>query len=229
MSLDKNSYKWFYDNIQSHYYDLAMKWCFLPFGGERKCRQELIEPISFEPTDKILDMCCGTGGATFAIAQKAGSEAEIIGIDLSRAQIKIAKNWVNKFITRENRFKNIKFIEGDVTQTSFKDECFNKVFITHALHEMQRKERLDTLREAKRILKENGKAIVLEVDNPKNPFVRLFTGFWLFYWLPFNFETPTRRDMLKCGLENEIKEAGFQNIGKISSHQGVLQVVQGEK
>ena len=229
MPLDKNSYKWFYDNIQSHYYNLAMKWCFLPFGGERRCRQELIKPIRFEPTDKILDMCCGTGGATFAIAQKAGSEAEIIGIDLSRGQIKIAQSWLNKFTSTENRFNNVNFIEGDATKTCFREGYFNKVFITHALHEMQREERLDTLREAKRILKENGRVIILEVDNPKNLFVRLFTGFWLFYWLPFNFETPTRRDMLKCGLENEIKEAGFQNIGKISSHQGVLQVVQGEK
>jgi ubiquinone/menaquinone biosynthesis C-methylase UbiE len=229
MAWTKKSYKWFYDHIQSHYYNLVIKWCFLPFGGERRCRRRLIEPISFEPTDKILDMCCGTGGATFAIAQKAGSEAEIIGIDLSWGQIKIAKKWANKFVTKENCFKNIKFIEGDVMQTSFKDECFNKVFITHALHEMQRKERLDTLREARRLLKENGKVIVLEVDNPKNFLVRSFIGFWFFYWLPLNFETPTRRDMFKCGLENEIKEAGFQNVRKISSYQGVFQVVQGEK
>lgn len=206
-----------------------MKWCFLPFGGETKCRKKLIESVSFEPTDKILDMCCGTGGATSAIAQKAGSGAEIIGIDLSWGQIKIAQKWVNKFTTRKNRFNNVKFIEGDVTKTCFRDRYFNKVFITHALHEMEKEERLDTLREAKRILIEKGKVIVLEVDDPKNSFVRLFIGFWFFYWLPFNFETPTRRDMLKYGLENEVKEAGFENIRKISSHQGVFQVVEGEK
>lgn len=206
-----------------------MKWCYLPFGGERRCREELIEPIGLEPTDKILDMCCGTGGATFAIAHKAREEAEIIGIDLSWGQIKIAQKSVNKLNWRENRFNNVGFIEGDVTKSCFRDGYFNKVFITHALHEMQREQRLDTLREAKRILKEKGKVIVLEVDDPKNLFVRLFIGFWHIYWLPFNFETPTRRDMLRYGLENEVKEAGFGNIRKISSHQGVLQVVEGEK
>lgn len=229
MALNRKSYKWFYDHIHSHYYNLAMKWCFLPFGGERRCRQQLIGPVSFESTDKILDMCCGTGGATFAIAQKAGGESEIIGIDLSWGQIKIARQWINKITTRENRFSNVKFIEGDAGKTCFGDGYFDKVFITHALHEMQREERLDTLREANRILKEKGKVIVLEVDDPKNFFVRLFIGFWFFYWLPFNFETPTRRDMLKCGLENEVKKAGFKNIRKISSHQGVLQLVEGEK
>jgi ubiquinone/menaquinone biosynthesis C-methylase UbiE len=227
--LTRKSYQWFYDNIQCHYYNLAMKWCFLPFGGERKCRQKLIESVSFEPKDKILDMCCGTGGATFAIAEKAKEEAEIIGIDLSCGQIRIAQKWVNKLVTRENRFNNVGFIEGDVTKTCFRDGYFDKVFITHALHEMEKGKRLDTLIEAKRILKEKGKVIVLEVDDPKNLFVRLFTGFWLFYWLPFNFETPTRKDMLKYGLENEVKEAGFENIRRISSHQGVFQVVEGEK
>ncbi len=229
MALNRKSYQWFYDNIQCHYYNRIMKWCFLPFGGERRCRGELIEPISFKPTDKILDMCCGTGGATLAIAQKAGEEAKIIGIDLSWGQIKIAQKSNNRLTILENRCNKIGFIEGDATKTCFKDGFFDKVFITHALHEMKKEERLDALREAKRILKEKGKVIVLEVNDPKNFLVRLFIGFWLFYWLPFNFETPTRRDMLKYGLENEVKEAGFENIRKISSHQGVFQVVEGEK
>jgi ubiquinone/menaquinone biosynthesis C-methylase UbiE len=229
MVLNRKSYKWFYDNVQSHYYNLAMKWCFLPFGGERKCRQELVEPISFEPTDKILDMCCGTGGATFAIAQKAGEEAEVTGIDLSWGQIKIAQRWLIKLTPGKNRFNNVRFIEGDVTKTCFRDGYFDKVFITHALHEMKKEERLDTLTEARRILKDGGRVVVLEVDDPKNFFVRLFAGFWFFYWLPFNFETPTRKDMLKNGLENEVNEAVFVNIRKISSHQGIFQVVEGEK
>ena len=47
--------------------------------------------------------------------------------------------------------------------------------------------------------------------------------------VPFNFETPTRRDMLKRGLENEMKKVGFENIKKISSHRKILQVVEGQK
>ena len=223
MALKKKSYTWFYDNIQSHYYNLAMKWCFLPFGGERRCRQRLIRPISFEPEDKILDMCCGTGGATFAIARKAGAQARITGMDLSWGQIRIAQK------RREKYLSSITFIEGDAARTCFRDEYFDKVFITHALHEMEREERLDTLREAKRILRDGGKLIILEVDNPKNPFVRLFIGFWFFYWLPLNFETPTRRDMLKQGLESEMKKVAFKNIKKISSHRSILQVVEGQK
>lgn len=221
MRFNKKTYKWFYDNVHSVYYNLLMKYCFLPAGGEEKCRAELIDSIDFSPKDRILDMCCGTGGATFAIAQKAGEEAEIIGLDLSSGQITRAR--------KRNRFRNIKFMEGNAVSTAFENGYFDKVFITHSLHEMLREERLKTLSEAKRILKERGRVIILEVDNPQGFFRRLFVGLWLFYWLPFNFETPTRRDMFKRGLTNELVEAGFKNIRKSPKHHGAFQVVEGEK
>jgi ubiquinone/menaquinone biosynthesis C-methylase UbiE len=221
MVQDRKWYKWFYDNILSHYYNLLIKWCSLPFGKEEKCRDGMIAHVDFSPKDRILDMCCGTGGATFAIAKRVQKGTEIIGIDLSSGQIGIAK--------RNNHFDNVRFVEGDATNTGFEDGYFDKVFITHALHEMPREIRLNTLKETRRILKIGGKVIVLEPDNPQDFFVRLFIGFWFFYWLPFNFETPTRREMLKYGLANEVKEVGFKNIQKISKYRGALQIVEGEK
>jgi len=221
MVWSRKSYKWFYDHIHSHYYNLLVKWCFLPFGGEEKFRKGLIAPIDFSPRDKILDMCCGIGGVTFIIAKKAGEDSEDIGMDLSSGQIEIAR--------KRNRMRNVRFVEGDVTSTGFEDGYFDKVFITHALHEMPREIRLKVLTEARRVLRENGKVIILDLDNPESVFVRLFIGFWFFYWLPFNFETPTRRDMLKQGLTKEVEEASFKYVLKLSKYHGVFQVVQGIK
>ncbi len=94
---------------------------------------------------------------------------------------------------------------------------------------MPREIRLAVLAEARRVLGDDGRAIVLELDNPKSLWVRIFVGVWFFYWLPFNFETPTRRDMLKHGLAEELREAGFNRITKDSIYRGVFQVVQGVK
>lgn len=224
MAPNKKTYKWFYDNIQSHYYNLLIKWCFWPLGGEKKVRDGLMAGLEFSPGDKILDMCCGTGGATFAIAGMVGmtgNKVEITAMDLSSGQIGVAK--------RVNPYDNVKFIVCDATSTCFKRDYFDMVFIPHALHEMRKKLRLSVLGEAKNVLKENGKLIILELDNPKSFFVRLFIWFWFFYWLPFNFETPTRRDMLRHGLTNEVEEAGSRNIKKVNLHRGIFQVVEAEK
>lgn len=221
MTLSKKTYKWFYDNLQSRYYNLLMKYCFMPFGGEVKCRAELIESIDFSENEEILDMCCGTGGATRAIARKATSSCRITGMDLSSGQIRAARKRID--------LNRVTFVEGDVSATGFEDGYFDKVFITHALHEMRRADRLKVLHEARRILRADGKVVILELDNPESFIVRFFAGLWFFYWLPFNFETPTRRDMLKYGLANEVGETGFKNVGKISKYRGVFQIVEGDK
>lgn len=221
MMWTQSAYNWFYDHVACHYYNLAMKYCFLPFGGERKVRKELIATVSFAPEDKILDMCCGTGGATFVIAEKAGSSCEITGIDISSGQLRIAN--------KNNIFDNVNFSKADAAATDFEDNTFDKVFITHALHEMDRPKRMEALNEARRVLKENGLLVVLEVDNPGSILIRLLVGLWLFYWLPFNFETRTRRDMIRNGLGNEVIESGFTELQKIPYCNGIFQTVLGKK
>ena len=89
--MSKKLYKWWYDNIESKFYNVMIKWLSLPFGGERRMRRKMIEPISFKQGERILDMCCGTGGASFFISEKAGKECEITGMDLSSGQLQYAK------------------------------------------------------------------------------------------------------------------------------------------
>jgi len=221
MPLDRKTYKWFYDHIHSRYYNLLVKWCFLPVGGEAGCREALIAPVDFSPHETILDMCCGTGGATYAIWKRAGEGSRIIGMDLSHGQIRAAK-------TRSG-LSGVRWVEGDAEHTPFRDGSFDRVLIAHALHEMPRGIRHRALTEARRVLRDNGTLVVLELDTAPSLLVRLLGGLWCFYWLPFNFETPTRRDMLKHGLTTEVMEAGFERITKTSSCRGAFQTVQGVK
>ncbi|MHC4165864.1 MAG: class I SAM-dependent methyltransferase [Planctomycetota bacterium] len=219
--MKKQSYKWWYDHIESKFYDLLIKAIALPLGGEARLRREILEPVSFEPGEKILEMCCGTGGATIYISEKAGAACEIVAVDLSSGQLQRARGKKYSCPTE--------FVEGDVTGTAFDSNSFDKVFITHAIHEMYREDRLKTLKEARRVLKQNGQVVVLEIDDPPSLWVRLLFGFIAFYWLPGNFETPTRRDMFKRGLDNEVRESGFVDVQKYSIRRGVLQTVTGVK
>ncbi|MFQ5808436.1 MAG: methyltransferase domain-containing protein [Armatimonadota bacterium] len=221
MSLDRKTYRWFYDRVACRCYDLMIRWCFFPLGGEKRIRRQLLEPISFHPEEKVLDIGCGTGGATFAIAERAGATAQIVGVDLSHGQIRRAVG--------KNRSAKVCFLVADATGTCFPDGAFDKVFVTHMIHEMPRAGRLALLREARRLLRDGGEVIVLELDNPESLPLRAFTWLWWFYWLPFNFETPTRKDMLRRGLAEEVREAGFGEVRKGSYARGAFQVVRGRK
>lgn len=223
MARERKWYKWFYDNIHSRQYDLLIKWFLWLFGGERRFRAEMMEPVQFSPKDRILDLCCGTGSSTFVVREKAGDEAEIVGTDLSSGQIRIAK--------RKNRFRNVRFIEADATGTGLERDYFDKVVIAHALHEMPRGIRLEVLSEARRVMRDGARLIVLELDNPSRLGRRLLLGLWLGYWLPWpiNFENRTRRDMLRHGVANEVQETGFRNVCKLSKFQETMQVVMAEK
>jgi len=221
MSFSKNTYRWFYDNIQSRYYDLMLRWCMLPLGGEDKVRRELVDVIDVHPGAKILDMCCGTGSTTFILADKVGGQGRISAIDLSTGQIEKAR--------KKNRSVNIDFSVMDAENTSFLEDEFDFVFIPHALHELERNTRLAILKEARRILRHGGMLVVLEMDTPSTLFWRLCIAFFWFYWLPFNPETPTRKDLNKHGLVNEIGECLFNGVTKVSKFHGSLQVVFGTK
>jgi len=214
-------YRWFYDHVQSRYYDLLMKWCFLPFGGETKVRTRLLESIALHPGEHILDVGCGTGNATLAIAAKAPQRVRILGLDLSLGQLRRA--------AAKNRLASVAFVAADARATCFADAHFDKVFVTHMIHELPRHDRLAVLKEARRVLKPDGTLVVLELDDPPSPWLRLFVGFWWFYWLPLNFETPTRRDMFRQVLTKEVEQAGFEDVRKTSIAGGALQAVQAKK
>jgi demethylmenaquinone methyltransferase/2-methoxy-6-polyprenyl-1,4-benzoquinol methylase len=217
----RHLYRWFYNNIHCHYYDLVTGWCFLPLGGEARVRQTLVDMIDLKEGDRVLDLCCGTGSTTSYLAAKIGKDSKVEAIDLSEGQIAIAK--------RKTHPLNIEFAVMDASQTSFEDGVFDKVVIPHALHEMPRPVRSEVLREARRVLADGGSLAVLEMDTPRSLFRHILLGIWWFYWLPLNPETPTRRDMLEHGLLEEVRAAGFKNTVKTSVFGGALQVVTGEK
>ena len=221
MSPDRPLYRWLYDHIVCHYYDIMLKWCFLPLGGEDEVRRTLIDEIDLATGDKILEMCCGTGNTSLVMARKLGEDSPIKAIDLSSGQIRIAK--------KKNRLPNIEFMVMDASDTCFAKGHFDQVVIPHALHEMPGGVRRAVLEEARRVVKDGGRLAVFEMDNPPNRLRRWFFALWWFYWLPFNPETPTRRDMLRHGVAEEVKEAGFRNVRKISMYNGALQIVKGRK
>ena len=121
---------------------------------EKSPRKVVLESI--DEQDKILDLCTGTATSAINIA-KAKTNIKIVGVDLSKDMLKVAKDKVKRAGIR-----NIKLYQMDATQLKFKSNSFDKVLLSLILHELDEELADKIIMEAKRVLKDNGKIIITE-------------------------------------------------------------------
>ena len=94
--------------------------------------------------------------------------------------------------------------------TGLPSAAFDRVLITLALHEMPHDLRLLVLAEAKRLCRTTGQVVAIEHALPRSPLARALQNLWWFFWLPGNPEVATTKDLMRRGLESEIREVGLQ-------------------
>ncbi|MEN2776054.1 class I SAM-dependent methyltransferase [Acetivibrio clariflavus] len=151
---------------------------------------------------RVLDVCCGTGNSTIAIGKKNINNT-VIGIDLSRDMLKVARNKAIK-----NKITNTSFIEMNATKLDFPSCSFDFVTISLAFHEMPQ-ELIDLiLVEIGRVLKPKGKLYIIEWDWPKHPI-----AYVLFSIFPSLFEPKEFKQFLKIDWKQLLGEFGFKYLG----------------
>jgi tRNA (uracil-5-)-methyltransferase TRM9 len=116
--------------------------------------QEFLDATSLlEKQGKILDIGCGNGRHVFWLNEE-GFYA--YGIDISKNLIRIAKAKTTSDMERKPAF-----VVADSAHLPFKNSAFDSVLLVALLHHLPMyEERLKTLKEASRVLKEGGKAIL---------------------------------------------------------------------
>ncbi|NIM97544.1 MAG: class I SAM-dependent methyltransferase [candidate division Zixibacteria bacterium] len=209
-------YSWF-----AHICDPFVKvFCFLfngGFGGERRWRELIIKWIDPQPGEKVVDICSGTGTLATMLAERLAGEGEVMGIELSPDQLKIAR--------KKEKPNGPLFIQGDAQHISFSDCYFDKSVICGALHEMPQQVRQNVLAEAHRITRPGGRIVIIEHNKPDRKWkANLFD-----FMERFNPEYPTYRDMLRCGLTTEIELAGFRIVRTDTTCWEYLQIVLAER
>lgn len=104
----------------------------------------------------VLDMCCGTFSNGLPIAENNPNN-KVIGLDRSEAMLREARTKIKKA-----NLDNVSLICRDATQTNIKPQTFDYIIIGLVLHECNDELWNDILSEAHRLLKPNGKLIILE-------------------------------------------------------------------
>ena len=91
-------------------------------------RENYLDRMDLGSAKRILDLGCGTGVVTRAIAQRSDIAAEIVGVDLSDVLIAAAKG----FARDEGLSERIEFRVGDCHRLDDADGSFDAV-VTHTL------------------------------------------------------------------------------------------------
>jgi ribosomal-protein-alanine N-acetyltransferase len=207
--------------LLARFYDLFLKVFFFlfngGFGSERRWRQEIVSWLDPQPGEKIIDLCSGTGTLSIMIAERLSGTGEVVGIELSPAQLRVALS--------KQRPSNLSFMEGDSQNTPFPDTHFDRAVICGALHELPHQVRRNVLAEANRLIKPGGRLVSMEHNKPTRKWKAILYDL-LERPSP---EYPTYRDLLQHGQVVEIERAGFRTLKTTTTASDYFQMVLADK
>ena len=109
------------------------------------------------PGDRVLDVGCGPGAVSAALATAVGTSGSVLGIDLQATQVERARRYVERI-----GLQNVTFEVGDATDLSFDDGSFDLVYAK--LLVMHLPDPLVGLRQMKRVLRPGGTLFLYELD-----------------------------------------------------------------
>jgi len=172
-------------------------------------RQKAARFLNLKPPQKILDVATGTGAQAFELA-KLGHD--VIGIDLSPEMLVQAKKKLSPSL-------KLKFQVADGTKLPFMDEFFDAAAISWGIHDMPYEIGIRVLMEMKRVIKKNGKILIVDYMNPRKHIVAKFT-----HRIIKIYETKNYLPFIKKGIEAYINVTKMK-IFKESNYLGVWEII----
>ncbi len=154
-----------FDQI-AHSYDLLNHT--LSLGIDKHWRKAAIDSLRPFKPQQILDVATGTGDFAM-LAAKELKPKELLGIDISEGMMSVGKNKIKE----AGLDKIVHFQKEDCLNLSLTSDTFDAVMVAYGIRNF---ENLDQgLREMYRVLKPNGRLVIIELTSPNAfPMKQLF-------------------------------------------------------
>ena len=152
------------------------------FGLHRYWKRKVIRLADVQPGDSALDVCCGTGDLTFALARHG---ARAVGLDFNQEMLQVAQTRIplgSRLHSEQgtdstwslpggiDQPSSVRFVRGDAQKLPFPDNSFDVVTIGYGLRNLAMWE--SGLREMQRVAKAGARLLVLEFGKPDNRLLR---------------------------------------------------------
>lgn len=182
--------------------------------GPFKSTTEIVKISEIKPDDKVLDVACGTGVVSKEISQFLGRKGFLVGIDLSRTALDIAK--------RSIALPNANFVEMDAENIGFNFK-FDKITCQYGLMFFPNSGKV--LKSIYKILNPDGKLVLAVHGLPDDvPYFSIIMKPILKHIPDIRPEgTPTvHRFGNPYELKSELSKAGFLDV-TVTKHEFVYE------
>jgi len=167
---------------------------------ERTFKERLVAQARLAPGMDMLDLGCGTGTlAIRALRQEPG--LRIVGLDGDPQVLERARR------KAERAGAGIELRRGLAQSLPFADASFDRVLSSLFLHHLSPRDKLATLREARRVLRPGGELHIADWGRPSGLWMRL-----AFYSIQALDGFENTRDHAAGRIPAFIADAGFQAV-----------------
>lgn len=191
----------------------------ISLGTHRHWRKQTMAQIHLAPNAYVLDLCCGTGDWTIALAKELQAPGEVIGLDFSAPMLKLAQQKV----TQQPVADRVWLRRGNAMHLPFKDNTFDLVTIGFGLRNLP--DKAQALTEIYRVLKPGARLVCLETSQPDQPLIKpvwqwyftkvvpLFGRLFAHQYQEYSYLQETTRHFASYQqLATMFQQAGFQNV-----------------
>lgn len=199
-------YRW-----MTRWYDTLMARVF----PENQVRMALIDSAAIQKGQRILEFGVGTASLSILLKQ-IHPLPEVIGIDVDPEVLRIARQKIKK----SGVFMVVEQYDGSILP--FADQSFDRVVTCLVLHHLDPKQKRQSLREMRRVLKPGGSLHVADWGKPSNWRMRL-----AYYMVQVLDGFKTTAENVQGKLPEIFQEAGFHMVnefGKVDTVFGTMRI-----
>ena len=179
----------------------------ITFGREHVLRDVTVEAAQIKPGDRVLEVGCGTGTLSLAAKRKAGESGKVHGIDIIPGMIELSKQ------KAEKAGLDVSFQLGSIEALPFADSQFDAVMCSFMIFHMSDRVRRNGIKEIFRVLKPNGRLMIIDMSPPIHKVTRAFVKLIVGFMLPHDLKELLPL-MEESGFSNmEVRQVKFRVFG----------------
>ncbi|MCK6257518.1 demethylmenaquinone methyltransferase [Fictibacillus sp. KIGAM418] len=150
----------------------------ISFKQHTRWRNDTMKRMAVKEGSHALDVCCGTGEWSIALAKAVGASGSVTGLDFSKNMLEVGKKKLS-----ELKCPNVKLIHGNAMELPFPDNTFDYVTIGFGLRNVP--DYLQVIKEMQRVVKPGGRVVCLETSQTTTPIVKHVFRFYFSVIMPF--------------------------------------------